>query len=129
MKYNANSEPLRSPKLEASFNADDELKIVDNIHEPPDRESRSATEMDKSSVIEVLKSDELGHLSNNEKRILSQQLLMPDVNTSYTMLYRYATPLDILIIVMSVICSMASGAVMPLMTVNYCLVPMAEDTN
>lgn len=89
-------------------------------------DSKSATEHDNSSIVEALKSHELAHLSPDEKRILDQQLLMPDVKTSYFMLYRYATKIDILIIVVSVVCSMASGAVMPLMTVSHALLFSSE---
>jgi ATP-binding cassette subfamily B (MDR/TAP) protein 1 len=96
------------------------------VHQPPiTDDSKSMTEHD-NSIVEVLKSDDLQHLSSDEKRILDQQLLVHDVKTSYFMLYRYATKSDILIIVASALCSMASGAIMPLMTVSSALLPTAK---
>jgi ATP-binding cassette subfamily B (MDR/TAP) protein 1 len=71
-----------------------------------------------SSLVDALQSNGLEHLSRNEKDILERQLSMPPVKVSYTMLYRYATKTDIFILIVSAICAIASGAVMPLMTVR-----------
>ncbi len=66
-------------------------------------ESQSAIEQDHSSVIEILKRDDLDHLSSDERRILQRQLAMPSVKVSYFMLYRYATRIDILILIVSIL--------------------------
>lgn len=79
---------------------------------------RKAMEQDNSSAFEVLKEDKSDNLSSGERQILERQLSIPSVKVSYSMLYRYATTIDFLILVASVGCAMASGAVMPLMTVN-----------
>ncbi len=68
--------------------------------------------------VEVPKYDDLDHLSSDERRILEQQLSMPSAKISYLMLYRYATRTDISILLLSTLCAMVSGAVMPLMTVR-----------
>lgn len=78
---------------------------------------RGQKEQPNSPLVEVLKSNALDHLSSNERDILERQLSMPPVEVSYTMLYRYATKTDTFMLIVSAICAIASGAVMPLMTV------------
>jgi len=78
----------------------------------------SQKEQANSPAVQVLRSNALEHLSSHERDILESQLSMPPIETSYIMLYRYATKIDILILVISAICAIASGAIMPLMTVR-----------
>ena len=78
----------------------------------------NAVEQDTISAVDVFKDDKIDNLSSHERRILEQQLSIPAVKVSYTMLYRYATKIDFLILIGSVLCAMASGVVMPLMTVS-----------
>lgn len=59
----------------------------------------------------------LSHLPEDEKRILKLQLHEPKVTASFATLYRYATMWDIVIMIVSAICSIAAGAAMPLFTV------------
>lgn len=58
------------------------------------------------------------HLPPHEKEIVKRQLDIPEVKVTYRTLYRYATRNDRIIIVISCICAIAGGAVMPLMTVR-----------
>lgn len=60
------------------------------------------------------------HLPAHEKEIVKRQLDIPTVKVSFMTLYRYSTKNDILIVLISAVCAIAGGAVMPLMTV--CLV-------
>lgn len=128
---NKSTSKSRPRSQETAHDADDGLKTagVDVLQHQANPEYKSAMELDNSSTVEVSKSDALDHLSYQEKEVLKRQLLMPDVSTSYIMLYRYATKIDILILVVSVMCSMASGVVMPLMTVNSNLLSMIKETN
>ena len=69
-------------------------------------------------VAEVKEGEEAyAHLPEHEKEIVRRQLDIPAVTVNYKTLYRYATRNDLLIIVISSICAIAGGAVMPLMTV------------
>ena len=58
------------------------------------------------------------HLPEHEREIVKRQLEIPPIKVSFLTLYRYATRNDILIIIISALCSIIGGAVMPLMTVS-----------
>lgn len=66
------------------------------------------------------------HLPEHEKEILKRQLDAPTVKISFFGLYRYASKMDILILIVSAICAIAAGAALPLFTVstNACLVSL-----
>ena len=63
-------------------------------------------------------SDAYAHLPSSERDIIKRQLETPKVKISFKSLFRYATGIDIIIIVISCICAIAGGAVLPLMTVS-----------
>ena len=70
-------------------------------------------------VPEIKEGDEAyAHLPPHERDIVKRQLDIPEVKVTYKTLYRYATRYDLIIIAISAICSIAGGAVMPLMTVS-----------
>lgn len=60
-----------------------------------------------------------GHLMEDERNVLKRQLEAEETEVSYLLLYRYATRMDILIIVVSSICAIAAGVALPLMTVCF----------
>lgn len=62
--------------------------------------------------------DAYAHLPSHEKEIVKRQLDIPEVKVTFRTLYRYATRNDLIIIIVSCICAIAGGAVMPLMTVR-----------
>lgn len=63
--------------------------------------------------------DALAHLPEHEAAIIRRQLEVPPVKLSYKDLYRYSTRNDLIIMVISGICAIAGGAVMPLMTIIF----------
>jgi ATP-binding cassette subfamily B (MDR/TAP) protein 1 len=69
--------------------------------------------------VENENNDPFKHLPANEADVLKRQVDIPVVNIGYKMLYRYATRNDMIIIVVSIICSIAGGAALPLMTVIF----------
>ena len=87
--------------------------------------SEDVTKMEKldSRIIkvgEVKDGDEAyAHLPLHEREIVKRQLDIPSVTVTYRTLYRYATRNDLLIVVISSICAIIGGAVMPLMTVSF----------
>ncbi|AEO57999.1 hypothetical protein MYCTH_2304921 [Thermothelomyces thermophilus ATCC 42464] len=63
--------------------------------------------------------DPFAHLPEHEAKILRDQVYTPDVKVGMAMLYRYSSRNDLLIILVSSICAIASGAALPLMTVIF----------
>lgn len=86
--------------------------------------SQGPTDLEKydSQVIKVKDAKEgdeaYAHLPEHEREIIRRQLDVPPIKASFATLYRYATRNDILIIIISAICAILGGAVMPLMTVS-----------
>ena len=81
-------------------------------------------------VNEVKEGDEdYAHLPAHEREIIKRQLDVPNVKVTFLTLFRYATRNDIIIIVVSCICAIAGGAVMPLMTVSKMLHMDKQFTN
>lgn len=63
--------------------------------------------------------DIYAHLSATEAEILKRQVMMPETKAGVAALYRYSSRNDIIIIIVSAIAAIASGAAMPLMTVIF----------
>ncbi|KAE8351679.1 P-loop containing nucleoside triphosphate hydrolase protein [Aspergillus coremiiformis] len=59
------------------------------------------------------------HLPEHEKQILKKQLDSAEMKISFFTLFRYASRMDILIIVVSAICAIAAGAALPLFTILF----------
>ncbi|KAF2725984.1 P-loop containing nucleoside triphosphate hydrolase protein [Polychaeton citri CBS 116435] len=64
-------------------------------------------------------TDPLQHLPDHEAAILRRQLDIQPVNITWLGLFRYATRNDRIILSISVICAIAGGAALPLMTVVF----------
>ncbi|KAJ5081344.1 hypothetical protein NUU61_009608 [Penicillium alfredii] len=59
------------------------------------------------------------HLPSHEKEILKKQLDAPVAKISFFGLYRYASRMDVLIMLVSAICAIAAGAALPLFTILF----------
>lgn len=81
----------------------------------PPKSLKEKQEEQKKKRIE----DPFKHLPDDEATILRRQLDTPPVKIGYFDLFRYATKIDLLIIVVGSICAIAGGAAMPLMTVVF----------
>jgi ATP-binding cassette subfamily B (MDR/TAP) protein 1 len=77
---------------------------IDEKHGPPSEEGVKPT---------------TAALSDHEKQIIDRQTDAPSVTVSYLSLFRYANKKDVLIMIAALVASIASGAVMPLMTVRF----------
>ncbi|KAN0115168.1 P-loop containing nucleoside triphosphate hydrolase protein [Hyaloscypha variabilis] len=75
--------------------------------------------LDSNVKVEVKDEDLYAHLPAAEAQILKKQVDIPDVKSGWKTLYRYSTTWDIVIMVISAICSIAAGAALPLMTVIF----------
>jgi ATP-binding cassette subfamily B (MDR/TAP) protein 1 len=70
---------------------------------------------------DVAKNDDdlYAHLPENQASILKRQVFTPEVKAGAALLYRYSSRNDIIIMVVSTICAIASGAALPLMTILF----------
>ncbi len=59
------------------------------------------------------------HLPANQADILKRQVITPELQQGINAIYRYASRNDAIIIVVSSICAVASGAAMPLMNIVF----------
>lgn len=75
----------------------------------------SAAEEKKADDIDAL----YAHLPPHEAEILKRQVVTPDVKSGVLTLYRYSSRNDLIIIVVSALAAIASGAALPLMTVLF----------
>ncbi|KAI9744292.1 MAG: GTPase-activating protein [Claussenomyces sp. TS43310] len=83
-------------------------------------EDQTLKELDSQTVkVKTKDEDVYAHLSPTEAEILKKQVEIAPVKAGWRILYRYATTNDKLIIAVSAVCSIASGAALPLMTVIF----------
>ncbi|KAK3322314.1 P-loop containing nucleoside triphosphate hydrolase protein [Apodospora peruviana] len=66
-----------------------------------------------------LDSDPYRHLSDEEAKVIKDQVYTPDVKVGIATLYRYASRNDLLIMAVAAMSAIASGAALPLMTVIF----------
>lgn len=85
-----------------------------SAHAPKDDGGKNASK----TALTVDDDAIFAHLPEHEKEILKKQLDAPNVKISFFGLYRYASRLDVLILVVSAICAIAAGAALPLFTVS-----------
>ena len=90
--------------------------------EKRDSDSASTSTAKEHETKTAVSSDEdalYAHLPQHEKDILKRQLDAPPVQISFFGLYRYASRMDILILVVSTLCAIAAGAALPLFTILF----------
>lgn len=68
---------------------------------------------------EEVEADPFAHLPEREAKILKDQVYTPDAKVGIATLYRYSSRNDLIIIFVSAICAIASGAALPLMTIIF----------
>lgn len=117
-------------QVPATSTSNSRESISDTSHPKSENEKHTAeTPSDKeldlqkldSNVVEVPKKDldPFKHLPPHEAAILRRQVDTPESPSNYWSLYRYATTNDKIIIAISVVCAIAGGAALPLMTVVF----------
>ncbi|KAL4865464.1 hypothetical protein BDV12DRAFT_174570 [Aspergillus spectabilis] len=83
---------------------------------PTDKDQRPKSS--SSNALSVNDVDALlAHLPEEERQVVKMQLEEQKANISFFGLWRYATRMDILILVISALCAIAAGAAMPLFTI------------
>ncbi|KAH8752571.1 P-loop containing nucleoside triphosphate hydrolase protein [Diaporthe sp. PMI_573] len=97
-------------------------EVVTNIGSPSPIEDRVDLQKLDSKVIKPQddnKSDPYAGMPSEQAEILRRQVETPDVKVGIAMLYRYATRVDLMLLVVGSICAIASGAILPVMTVIF----------
>ena len=108
----------------------EEVTAVEKIVEEPQLDEKAKLESDSTSTSTAKdhetktsipdEEDALyAHLPPHERDILKKQLDAPPRPVSFFGLYRYASHMDILILVVSALCAMAAGAALPLFTILF----------
>ncbi len=94
----------------------------------PQTESASPNDLQKLDSQVVKQTEDLDevlkHLPPDERDVIKGQLDIPEVKVNYFTLYRFATKMDLLVIVVSTLCAIAGGAALPLMTV--CVLALSD---
>ncbi|KAJ8116550.1 hypothetical protein OPT61_g2038 [Boeremia exigua] len=101
---------MAAPQERAAANA-----ATLNIESPP---GRGVEEKLDASSEEGAKTLMFG-VSDHDKQIIDKQTDAPKLNVGYLALFRYANKKQTIIMIVSLIASIAAGAVMPLMTLVY----------
>lgn len=115
-----NSTPEESPlgeKENLDYSSRSSSSQRDSLEKPGLRKLDSTV----IKVEDVKKGDDeaWSHLPAHQRDVVRKQLEIPPVPVNFITLFRYATANDLIIIAVSIICSIAGGAVMPLMTVVF----------
>ncbi|KAJ6779906.1 hypothetical protein PWT90_06269 [Aphanocladium album] len=83
-------------------------------HQPEKADTKLATPPQTAN------SDDLyAHLTEHETEILRSQVDVPTLSKGFGVIWRYASKMDIFIMVISFICAATAGAALPLMTVLF----------
>ncbi|CCD54212.1 hypothetical protein ACHAO1_005740 [Botrytis cinerea] len=86
---------------------------------PTDENNLSKLDTNIIKVAPNKDEDLYAHLPPHEAAILKRQVELPELSSGVGNLYRYSTTNDLIIMVISAICSIAAGAALPLMTVIF----------
>ena len=91
------------------------------VTQVPSEDQATIKKLDSRIIkVEDKKDDDIyAHLPAAEAQILKKQVDVPVVKVGWKILYRYSTTNDVLIMIVSAICSIAAGAALPLMTVIF----------
>jgi ATP-binding cassette subfamily B (MDR/TAP) protein 1 len=110
--------PERAPSARGSSNGDSTENSNGN-HKDVAIDLSKADSKVVAPKDEQAEADPFAHLPEREAKILKDQVYTPDVKVGMATLYRYSSRNDLIIIVVSAICAIASGAALPLMTIIF----------
>lgn len=116
-----NQTPVNDSDVKADTTKTDLEKLSDKV---PENDSEDRVDLQKldSKVIKPQddkKADPYAGMPPEQAEILRRQVETPDVKVGMAMLYRYATRVDLILLVVGSICAIASGAILPVMTVIF----------
>lgn len=110
-----NQTPVNDKETGADTTKTDPEKLSDKT---PGSDSEERVDLQKldSKVIkpqDEKKADPYEGMPQEQADILRRQVETPDVKIGMTTLYRYATRVDLMLLVVGSICAIASGAILP----------------
>ena len=116
-----NQTPVNDKEIRADTIKTDPEKLSDKT---PGDGSEDHVDLQKldSKVIkpqDEKKSDPYAGMPPEQADILRRQVETPDVKIGMATLYRYATRVDLMLLAVGSICAIASGAILPVMTVIF----------
>jgi hypothetical protein len=94
-------------------------KVAEKNYDSGSTLSGTAKEHGSKTALSLDDDAIFAHLPQHEKDILKKQLDAPVAKISFFGLYRYASRMDILILLVSAVCAIAAGAALPLFTVSF----------
>ncbi|KAF2142944.1 uncharacterized protein K452DRAFT_248585 [Aplosporella prunicola CBS 121167] len=98
---------------------DNEKTLSSQVPVPGENQVVHTANPKKLVKVQEEQLDPMDQLPEHEQVILKRQLETPPTKVTYFTLYRYATRKDYIIMIVSSICAIAAGAVLPLMTVVF----------
>lgn len=106
-----------------STSTDVEAVLTKKGESPPNADTVDLEKVDSKVIVLPAKADNIDdlykYLPPDEAGVLKRQVFTPEVKQGVAVIYRYASRNDILIILVSTVCAIASGAALPLMTVIF----------
>lgn len=116
-----NPTPVNDSGVRADTTKVDPEKLPEKVSENDSEDHVDLQKLD-SKVVKPQgdkKSDPYAGMPPEQAEILRRQVDTPDVKVGMAMLYRYATRVDLILLVIGSICAIASGAILPVMTVIF----------
>ncbi|KAG5805533.1 hypothetical protein H9Q74_010639 [Fusarium xylarioides] len=116
------SRPLSSSHSGSGSTDKDAVRPHMKSSSDPNNEKLDLTKADSAVIVPPKAEnieDHYRHLPPDEAEVLRRQVVSPEVKQGVAVLYRYASRNDILIILISALCSIAGGAALPLITVVF----------
>ena len=98
-----------------------EKQPASGVELPPQDRDATLKELDSEVARTKAEPDKvLERLPPNERDIIMRQIDQPTTKVTYFTLYRFASKLDLLVILISSLCAIGGGSAFPLMTVRLC---------
>ncbi|POS71859.1 leptomycin B resistance protein pmd1 [Diaporthe helianthi] len=116
-----NRTPVNDSEVRADTTKTDPEKLSQKILEKDSEDHVDLQKLDSKAIKpqDDKKSDPYAGMAPEQAEILRRQVETPDIKVGVAMLYRYATRVDLILLVIGSICAIASGAILPCMTVLF----------
>lgn len=111
-----------APSSSHGSSSDPEGKAASKPSTPSSRDKADLRQVDSKQPAPPAANDAddvYRHLPPHQAEILKRQVFTPEIKAGVKAIYRYSSRNDLIIIAVSAICAIASGAAMPLMTIIF----------
>lgn len=113
---NTAKDPEKTQNLETTTTT---AKQVDSSSDDNVNLAKLDSKVQQPSGDKEKKTNLYEHMAPEEAAILKRQVETPDIKVGIKTLYRYATTIDLLLLLVAAFCSIASGVILPLMTIVF----------